>query len=48
MKRNLRDEHLGEWERLISLRYEEYAKDRLGVRSAAMHLETQEKPLEQR
>ncbi len=40
------DEHLRVWEQLISLRYEEYAKDRLGVRSAAMHLEAQEKPLE--
>jgi len=40
------DEHLRVWEELISLRYEEYAKDRLGVRSAAMHLEAQEKPLE--
>jgi hypothetical protein len=42
----IEDEHLRVWEQLISLRYEEYAKDRLGVRSAAMHLEAQEKPLE--
>jgi len=40
------DEHLQVWEQLISLRYEEYAKDRLEVRSAAMQLEAQEKPLE--
>ena len=40
------DEHLRVWEQLISLRYEEYAKDRIGLRTAAMHLEALEKPLE--
>jgi hypothetical protein len=40
------DEHLRMWEELISLRYEEYAKDRHDVRSAAMHLEAREKPLD--
>ena len=39
-------EHLRVWEKLISLRYEEYAKDRHDVRSAAMHLESREKPLD--
>jgi len=39
-------EHLRVWEKLISLRYEEYAKDRHEVRSAAMHLESREKPLD--
>jgi len=40
------DEHLRMWEQLISLRYEEYAKDRHDVRSAAMHLEAREKRLD--
>jgi hypothetical protein len=39
-------EHLRVWEKLISLRYEEYAKDRHEVRSAAMHLESREKTLD--
>ena len=39
-------EHLRVWEKLISLRYEEYAKDRHEVRSAAMHLESKEKTLD--
>ena len=39
-------EHLLVWEKLISLRYEEYAKDRHEVRSAAMHLESREKTLD--
>jgi hypothetical protein len=39
-------EHLRVWEKLISLRHEEYAKDRHEVRSAAMHLESREKPLD--
>ncbi len=38
--------HLRVWEELISLRYEEYAKDRHEVRSAAMHLESREKTLD--
>jgi hypothetical protein len=40
------NEHLLVWEKLISLRYEEYAKDRHEVRSAAMHLEAREKALD--
>jgi len=40
------NEHLRVWEKLISLRYEEYAKDRHEVRSAAMHLESREKNLD--
>jgi hypothetical protein len=39
-------EHLRVWEKLISLRYEEYAKDRHEVRSAAMHFESREKTLD--
>jgi hypothetical protein len=39
-------EHLGVWEKLIALRYDEYAKDRHEVRSAAMHLEAREKSLD--
>ncbi len=40
------NEHLLMWEKLISLRYDEYAKDRHDVRSTAMHLEAQEKTLD--
>lgn len=40
------NEHLLIWEKLISLRYEEYAKDRHEVRSAAMHIEAREKALD--
>ncbi|MDH4162717.1 MAG: hypothetical protein OEW15_08505 [Nitrospirota bacterium] len=48
---NLRDlgvekEHCRVWEKLLSLRHEEYAKDRHGVRSAAMQLEAEKKPLD--
>lgn len=39
------DEHLREWERLITMRYEEYARDRHDVRAAAMGLESSEKGL---
>jgi len=39
-------EHLRVWEKLISLRYKEYAKDRHEVRSAAMHLESSGKNLD--
>jgi len=42
----VKNEHLRVWEKLISLRYEEYAKDRHEVRSAAMHLEAREKSLD--
>jgi hypothetical protein len=40
------DEHLKVWDKLISLRYEEYARDRHEVRAAAMELESAEKPLD--
>ncbi|MFW6147195.1 MAG: hypothetical protein ACOC6B_02260 [Thermodesulfobacteriota bacterium] len=38
--------HLRDWEKLINLRYEEYAKDRHDVRAAAMQLEASEKALD--
>ena len=38
--------YLKDWEKLISLRYEEYAWDRIEVRTAAMQLESTEKPLD--
>jgi hypothetical protein len=34
--------HLRDWEKLIAMRYEEYARDRHGVREAAMHIESSE------
>jgi hypothetical protein len=40
------NEHLRVWEKLISLRHDEYAKDRHEVRSAAMQIESTEKPLD--
>jgi hypothetical protein len=39
-------EHLRDWEKLIDLRYEEYAKDRHEVRAAAMQIESAEKALD--
>ena len=39
-------DHLRDWGRLIDLRYEEYAKDRHEVRSAAMQIESSEKALD--
>jgi hypothetical protein len=42
----LEDEHLRQWEKLIALRYDEYAKDRHEVRSAAMEIQSSEKPLD--
>jgi hypothetical protein len=39
-------EHLLDWEKLIALRYDEYAKDRHEVRSAAMQIEATGKPLD--
>ena len=39
-------EHLRDWEKLIGLRYDEYAKDRHEVRAAAMQLESSEKALD--
>jgi hypothetical protein len=38
--------YLKDWEKLISLRYEEYARDRIEVRTAAMQIESKEKPLD--
>jgi len=38
--------HLRDWEKLITMRYEEYARDRHGVRAAAMQLESVEKELD--
>lgn len=39
-------EYLRDWEKLISMRYEEYAKDRHNVRAAAMQIESSEKGLD--
>ncbi|MGH7809844.1 MAG: hypothetical protein ACREP5_06145, partial [Candidatus Binatia bacterium] len=38
--------HLRDWEKLISMRYEEYARDKHEVRAAAMQLESAEKSLD--
>jgi hypothetical protein len=38
--------HLRDWEKLISMRYEEYARDRYEVRGAAMQIESAEKSLD--
>jgi len=38
--------HLRDWEKLISMRYEEYARDRHDVRAAAMQIESSEKALD--
>lgn len=38
--------HLLDWEKLISMRYEEYARDRHDVRAAAMRIESSEKELD--
>lgn len=40
------DEHLRNWEKLIAMRYEEYARDRHDVRAAAMQIESSEKRLD--
>jgi hypothetical protein len=47
---NLRDlgveaKYLQDWEKLIDMRYEEYARDRHDVRAAAMELEAKERSL---
>jgi hypothetical protein len=42
----MKTEHLRDWEQLIHMRHEEYAKDRLEVRSAAMKIESLEKGLD--
>ena len=39
-------DHLRDWEKLISMRYEEYARDRHEVRGAAMRIESAEKRLD--
>jgi hypothetical protein len=39
-------EHLRDWEKLIAMRYEEYARDRHDVRAAAMEIESSEKSLD--
>ena len=39
-------ERLRDWEKLIALRYDEYAKDRHEVRSAAMQIQSSEKALD--
>jgi hypothetical protein len=38
--------HLRDWEKLIAMRYEEYARDRHDVRAAAMQIESAEKRLD--
>jgi hypothetical protein len=38
--------HLDDWEKLISMRYEEYARDKHEVRGAAMQIESAEKSLD--
>jgi hypothetical protein len=38
--------HLGDWEKLIVMRYEEYARDRHDVRAAAMQIASSEKRLD--
>ena len=37
---------LGDWEKLIAMRYEEYARDKHDVRAAAMQMESSEKGLD--
>jgi hypothetical protein len=38
--------YLKDWEKLIAMRFEEYARDRHGVRAAAMDLQSREKELD--
>jgi hypothetical protein len=38
--------HLRDWEKLIAMRYEEYARDRHDVRAAAMQIESSDKALD--
>ena len=42
----IENEHLRDWDRLIAMRYEEYARDRHSVRAAAMQIESAEKDLD--
>jgi len=44
----LKSKHLKDWKTLIEMRFEEYARDRHDVRSAAMKLETKDKNLDLR
>jgi len=39
-------EYLKDWEKLIGMRFDEYGRDRHGVRAAAMQLESREKDLD--
>jgi len=41
----VKTEHLRDWEKLIAMRYKEYARDRHDVRAAAMEIESSEKRL---
>ena len=40
------NKHLRDWEKLITMRYKEYARDRHNVRAAAMQIESSEKGLD--
>lgn len=42
----VQNQHLKDWEKLIAMRYEEYAGDRHDVRAAAMQIESSEKDLD--
>jgi hypothetical protein len=42
----IKAEHLQDWEKLIDMRYEEYARDRHEVRAAAMELESRDRSLD--
>lgn len=42
----VQSEHMRQWEELIGLRYDEYARDRHEVRAAAMQIESSEKALD--
>jgi hypothetical protein len=41
----IEDKYLSDWETLLKMRYEEYARDRHGVRAAAMEIEAADKEL---
>lgn len=45
-KLGIEKRHLKEWEKLIGMRYEEFARDKHGVRAAAMRLESRERDLD--
>ncbi|MBW2114403.1 MAG: hypothetical protein JRH04_06035 [Deltaproteobacteria bacterium] len=42
----IKTRHLRDWEKLIAMRYEEYARDRHDVRAAAMQIESSQKVLD--